>query len=244
LIERQQTSGPYGLPILESCLTCVLREERLFCNLQPEVLREWSAMRRTNYYPEGSILYVEAEAPRGLFILCAGKARLTCTGKQGKSVTLREVMPGEVMGLSCVVAGTPYQTMAQTLEPSEVGSVPGPEFLAFLRRHNEAALRVASHLSMELHRAWEQSRMLALAPNAKAKMAHLLLMWSDRQGQQTPEDMRFPMNMTQEAVGEAIGATRETVSRMLAGFQRQGLIRVSGSSVVLLDSDGLRGLTG
>ena len=39
--------------------------------------------------------------------------------------------------------------------------IPAAEFLEFLRRHNEAALRVAEHLSMELHRAWEQTRVLA-----------------------------------------------------------------------------------
>lgn len=208
------------------------------------MLSEWSALRRTSFYPEGAVLYVEGERPRGLFILCAGKAKLACTGKEGKTLTLREVMPGEVMGLSCVMAGAAYQTLAQTLEPCEVSMVPAAEFLDFLHRHNEAALRVAEHLSMELHRAWEQTRVLALAPNARAKLAHLLLMWGERHGQVTPDGVRFPLNMTQEAVGEAIGATRETISRMLADFQRRGLIRVTGSAVLLLQPAELRALGG
>jgi len=213
----------------------------MFCHLSPVVLSEWSALRRTSFYPASAILYVEGERPRGLFILCAGKARLTASGKDGKTVTLREVVPGEVMGLSCVMAGTPHQTMAQTLEPSEVSMIPAAEFLEFLRRHNEAALRVAEHLSMELHRAWEQTRVLALAPNARARMAHLLLMWGERHGQATPDGVRFPMTMTQ---GETIGATRETVSRILADFQRRRLIRVIGSGVLLLQPAELRALGG
>src|SRR5260370_15103869 len=64
--------------------------------------------------------------------------------------------------------------------PSEACVAGSGEFWVFLPRHNEAALRVAQHLSMELHAAWAQTRMLALAPNARAKMAQLLLMWADR----------------------------------------------------------------
>jgi CRP/FNR family transcriptional regulator len=190
------------------------------------------------------VLYVEGQQPRNLFILCAGRAKLASTGRDGKAVTLREVRPGEVMGLSCVVATRPYQTSAFTLEPSELSTVPAAAFMDFLRRHNDAALRVAEHLSMELHAAWTQTRMLALAPNARAKMAQLLLLWGDRQGQPTPEGPRFALNMTREAMGEALGSTRETVSRLLADFQRRKLIRVNGSSVVLLKPEELRGIGG
>jgi CRP/FNR family cyclic AMP-dependent transcriptional regulator len=240
--DTPKTPTPYGLPILESCLTCVVQEHRLFCNLSPGILSEFSALRRTSFHPEGAILYVEAEQPRGLFVLCAGRAKLTATARDGKSVNLREVAAGEVMGLSCVVSGRPYQTSAQTVEPSEVSMIPGPEFLDFLRRHNEAALRVAQHLSMELHAAWAQTRMLALAPNARAKLAQLLLLWGDRHGQSTPDGVRFSIAMTQEGVGETIGATRETVSRLLSEFQRRKLIRIHGSSVLLLDPAELLGV--
>ena len=119
--------------------------------------------------------------------------------------------------------------------------VGGAEFMDFLHRNNEAALRVAQHLSLELHAAWAQTRMLALAPNARAKMAQLLLMWADLHGHTTPEGLRFPLNME---VGEAIGATRETVSRLLGDFQRRQLIRVHGSAVLLLDQERLRSIGG
>lgn len=241
---RPKSPTPYGLPIIDSCLTWVVREDRLFCGLSPRVLSEFNDLRRTVSYPQGALLYVEGELPRGLFIVCAGRAKLAATGREGKSVTFREVMPGEVMGLSCVIAHRPYQTSAQTLEPSEVSMVGGVEFTDFLHRHNEAALRVAQHLSMELHAAWAQTRMLALAPNARAKLAQLLLMWAGLHGHTTPDGVRFPLNMTREAVGEAIGATRETVSRLLSGFQRQQLIRVHGTAVLLLDAEQLRSIGG
>ena len=233
-------SSPYGLPILESCLACVVREQGLFCHLPPEALAELASLRETSFYPRGAVLFVENQEPGGLYILCAGKAKLAATSREGKSVTLRIVMPGEVMGLSCVMANSKYQSNAETIEPSEVSMVRRANFLRFLTRYNDAALRVAEHLSMELHRAWAQTRILALAPNARAKLAQALLLWGDRHGQPSTDGVRVPLNMTQEAIGETIGATRETVSRLLSEFQRKEWIRIKGGSVLLLDPAELR----
>lgn len=238
---RVKPATPYGLPVLNDCLACVVAEERLFCQLSHGVLADLSDIRHSVTFPAGALLYVEGGQPTSLLILCAGRAKLNASARDGKTITLRDIFPGEVMGLSCVMSGRPYQSSAVTVEPSEVSCINASDFWAFLRRHNEAAIRVAEHLSMELHAAWAQTRMIALAPNARAKMAQLLLIWADRHGKATPEGSRFSINMTQEAVGEAIGATRETVSRLLGEFQRKNLIRVAGSSVTLLQPDELRG---
>jgi CRP/FNR family transcriptional regulator len=95
---------------------------------------------------------------------------------------------------------------------------------------------------MELHKAWEQTRLLALAPSSRAKLAQLLLVWAEQHGQRTSEGVRVPLHMTQEAIGEAIGATRETVSRLLGDFRRHRWIRLQGASVLLLQPDQLRAL--
>ncbi len=88
-----------------------------------------------------------------------------------------------------------------------------------------------------------RARLLALAPNARAKLAQLLLLWADQHGQPTAEGVRVPLHVTQEAIGEAIGSSRETVSRLLAGLQRRHLIRLRGSSLLLLQLDELRALS-
>jgi len=233
-------SSPYGLPILESCLACVVRERGLFCHLQSEALAELESIRETSFYTRGAVLFVENQEPGGLFILCVGKAKLASTSREGKSVTLRMVMPGEVMGLSCVMANRNYQSNAETVEPSEVSMVRRANFLRFLMRNSEATLRVAEHLSIELHTAWAQTRLLALAPNTRSKLAQALLLWADRHGQPGADGVRVPLNMTQEAIGELIGVARETVSRLLSEFQRKNWIRIKGGSLTLLDSEELR----
>src|SRR5947207_12540210 len=112
---RTKNNTPYGLPILESCFTCVLREERLFCQLSPNALDELNSLRQTATYPQDALLFVEGETARGLFIVCAGKAKLAITSREGKSITLRVVLSAGVRGLSGVIAHCIDQLAASTL---------------------------------------------------------------------------------------------------------------------------------
>ena len=236
-------AAPYGLRVIESCLTCVMRQEGLFCRLSTESLRELESIRQSSLYPRGALLFVEGESPRGLFVLCSGQARLTASSREGKSITLRGVEPGEVLGLSTVISQGTYPVTAETLAPSQVNFVPGPAFLRFLQRHADVSLRVAEHLSMELHKAWQQAKLLALAPSARAKLVQLILSYAANHGAPVLGGVRVSLNMTHEEMGENIGATRETVTRLLADLRKGGLIRVKGGTILLLQPDRLRNLT-
>ena len=67
---RRQTEfmrAPYGLEIIENCVTCPHREDRLFCNLPPAALERLAAITSAAFYPEGATLFVEsASSARGL----------------------------------------------------------------------------------------------------------------------------------------------------------------------------------
>ena len=169
-----------------------------------------------------------------------GTVKLISTSSGGKRVTLGFAAPGEAIGLGAVVGNTPHKFTVEALERSEISLVSGPDFRQFLRKHGEVAFRVAEHLSVELDRMIGQSRLLALAPNARARLAWFLTRWADQHGSTTGEGQRIVLNLSQEALGEAAGMTRETVNRLLAELQRSGLIRVKGSAVYMLQPDELR----
>lgn len=240
---RNRSAGP-ALRVIHDCIDCALHEDGLFCRLSDKTLRELNSLRQTGHYPAGSLLFIEGEPPRGLYILCSGRAKLTTAAKDGHRITLRVAEPGEIVGLSSVVANKAYHATAETVQPSQVSFIPRDSFLRFLHSHADAAARVDEHLSMEVHRGWEQARLLGLAGSAPAKVAQFLLDWSERHGQPAEGGVRVPLNMTHEAIAEAIGSTRETVSRTLADFQSKRLIRVRGGSVLLIAPDQLRSITG
>ena len=145
--------APYGLNVIDNCLLCVMREEGLFCRLSPDALRDLDSIRQTSLYPAGAVLFVEGESPKGLCVPCSGKAQLVANSREGRSIILRQVKAGEIMGLSSVTATVPFPVTAEIAAPSQVNFIPRLEFLQFLHNHVEVFARVAEHLSMELHRA-------------------------------------------------------------------------------------------
>ncbi len=233
-------SGPYNLTAIESCFGCVMREEGVFCRLPHASLAQLNSLRMNAFYPQGAVLFVQGESPRGLFIFCSGQAKLSSNSKDGQSITFRRVERGEVLGLSNAISNEPYLASAETLEPSQVSFIPRLPFLQFLRANPDVSLSVAKHLSMELHKAWEQTNLLALAPSTQAKLAHFLLARGAEHGQQTAEGVHIALNMTHEEIAHSIGASRESVSRILGDFRNRRLIRIRGGALIILQTSQLR----
>lgn len=234
---------PHGVALIEDCLGCAWREDGLFCRLPADALRQLKSIRQTTVYPAGAVLFAEGEKPRGLFILCSGQAKLTASSEEGRRTTLRLAQANEALGLSSLIANTPYPATAEILTPAQVAFIPRPQFLKFVGSLPEVAARVAEHLSHELHKAWEQMRLLSLLTSTRAKLAHVLLTWAGLHGRDTAEGVQVPIHLTQEEIGETIGASRETVSRLLGDFRRRHLIRVVRGAIVLRQPEKLRALT-
>src|SRR5262249_4974452 len=99
--------SPYGFNVIDSCLTCPVREDRLFCDLPRKAVGEMESIKNTAMYPKGAFLCLEGQAARGIYILCNGRAKITASDSDGKTVILSMAAPGEVLGLSAVISGKP-----------------------------------------------------------------------------------------------------------------------------------------
>jgi CRP-like cAMP-binding protein len=85
--------------------------------------------------------------------------------------------------------------------------------------------------------------MFGLSATASAKLARLLLEWSDS-GQFDKSDMIPHLSITHEQIGEFIGASRETVSRILAKFRNRQLVAFDGSTLTIPDRSALVSVAG
>src|SRR5690349_23289381 len=113
----------YNLQIVENCLKCTHREQRLFCDLPHDALLNLQTIKATSVYPKGTLLCLEGQSPRGVYVLCTGRAKLSTTSTEGKSIILRIAEPGEVLGLTAAVSSTPYEATVETMEPSQANFI-------------------------------------------------------------------------------------------------------------------------
>lgn len=234
--------SPYGLDIIESCLTCKSRKVRFFCNLSASALQAFAAIRFATSYPAGALLFMEGHEPRGVSLLCRGRVKLFTCSPDGKTVILRIAEPGEVLGLSSTISGKPYSLTAETVEPCQVNFLKREDFLRFLREHNDACLHAIQELSDKYNAACHEIRALGLSHSAAEKLGRLLLEYSSRNGQAGEQQPRLKLGFTHEEIAEMIGTSRETVTRLLAEFKRREIVQVRGATLLICNRAALERL--
>jgi len=223
--------APYGLNILDDCLTCPVRGEHLFCNLSLNAGQRLNEIKSTAVYPRGAMLFIEGQQPRGVFVLCTGKVKLSTTSREGKTIITKISEPGDVLGLNAVVSGRPYEVTAEMMEPGQANFVPRDSLLQLMKDFPEAALRLAQQLSRNYFTAYEEVRTLGLSVSPSEKFAKLLLSWSTVP--QTDGTSQLKLTLTHEEIGELIGTTRETVSRLFSDFKKKQLVHLKGATLVI-----------
>ena len=232
---------PYGLEIIENCMSCKLRREKWFCGLSPDVLRSFSAASHLSTYPGGAILFVEGQTPRGAFVLCSGKVKLSTTSREGKVLILKIAEPGEALGLSAVISATPYEVTAETSGPCQVNFIERETLMRMLEKNGELGLHSAQALSKEFQSAYRDIHELVLARSSAGKLARLLLSWAVGRENGSSE-IKIRSSLTHEEMAQMIGSSRETVTRLLSELKKKQLIRLEGSTLVIRNRTALEAL--
>src|SRR6516225_4599965 len=232
---------PYGFEIIENCLSCPHREDRLFCNLPPVAVRALSEITSPAAYPKTATLFVEGQSPRGVFILCSGRVKLSTSSADGKSLIVRIADSGEVLGLPATVTGKPYDLKAEVIQPAQANFIAREDFLAFLREHGEAALRVAQQLGETYHSAIAEMRTIGLSHSVGEKLARFLLDWASSYPEEKGQ-VRIELTLTHEEMAQMIGSSRETVTRCLTDFRKKQLLEVTGSTLVIKNKAALESI--
>ncbi len=235
--------SPYGLQLVENCIICKLRSDNFFCALPAAALEAFEKIKFPTAYPRGAILFVEGQPPRGIYMLCKGRVKLSVNSAEGKTLILKIAEPGEVLGLHACVSGLSYELTAETIQPSQVNFVRREDFLKFLHDHGSACLQAAQHLSDNCHSAYDLIRSLGLSHSAGEKLARFLLELS-AEGEQTADGIRAKMGLTHEEIAQIIGTSRETVTRLLAEFKRKKFATLKGSTLLIHNKPELEKLVG
>ena len=231
--------SPYGLDLIDSCLDCKVRSTSHFCDFDSELLKSFETLKYATVFPKGAVLFVEGQSPRGVFMLCTGSVKLTTCSSDGKAIITRIAEGGEVLGLSATVSGNPYMATAETLVPCQVNFIRREDFLRFLKENGTACLRVSEHLSNNYHNAFEQIRSLGLSHTASEKLAKLILEFAAKNSRETDKGISLKLTLTHEEISEMIGASRETVTRLLGDFKNKQIIQIKGSTLIIRDKAAL-----
>ncbi|MGA3159924.1 MAG: Crp/Fnr family transcriptional regulator [Terracidiphilus sp.] len=226
------------------CAACSNRRPGWFCSLGSAVLADLELATSTVSLPAQSSLFTQGEDARCLYLICGGYLKLTAGRHQDRQMIVRVAGPGSMLGLYAVLSHGVYEVSAETLTAAQLRPVERERFQGFLRSHKEAQMRAVQCICQEYRFALQDACRIALADTVAARLGRLLLELAHQIGEHLDGGgFRFPLLLTHEEMASMACTTRETVTRTLGQFRKEGWISIEDSLVTLHDPEHLQTLS-
>lgn len=227
-----------SLPAVTDCQSCHQKASAELCNLDGAASAEFEKIRRTLAYLAGQFVFYEGHAALGLYILCAGRVKLTRSTKRGRRRLVGILDPGMLIEKPTFQDEAVHEATCEALEPSQVCVIDRSGYLGLLEQNGELAVRVIKLLSRHMRVSLDESDHLAFA-SSRERLAKLLLELGERYGDQVADGRRINLRLKREELAEMAAMTAETTVRILKTFQGTELIRTKGREITILDADRL-----
>ena len=241
--ETQTRQKYLARQIPAGCAACSNRRPGWFCSLGSAVLADLELATSTISLPTQASLFTQGEEARCLFLICSGYLKLTAGRLEDRHMIVRVAGPGSMLGLYAVLSHGVYEVSAESLTPAQLRPVERERFLNFLRSHKEAQLRAVQCICQEYRFALQDACRIALSETVAARLGRLLLELSHQIGEQlSGGEFRFPLLLTHEEMASMTCTTRETVTRTLGQFRKDGWISIEDALITVHHPDRLQAL--
>ena len=207
----------------------------LFSGLPDEQQREIAAICVSKHYPKGAAIFFEGDPGIGFCMVASGTVKIFKTSFDGKEQILHIFGPGEPFGEVPVFHGNPFPANAETLAESEVLFFPRAEFVGLITANPSLALNMLAVLAMRLRRFATQIENLTLKEVPGRLASHLHYLMEEQQRQD-----KVVLDIPKGQLASLLGTSSETLSRIFSKMTEEGLIRVEGKTIYIVDGERLK----
>jgi CheY-like chemotaxis protein/CRP-like cAMP-binding protein len=186
-------------------------------------------------------LFAAGNWPTALYYIPQGKVKLFKTDAAGNEYITHLVGPGEFMGYRALLEEAPYTETAELLDDSLVCTIPKEDFMTLINYHQSVARQFSRLLAEDIGEL--QERLVKLAYHSvRKRVAEALMMYYHKfypPSGEHPSNKSQAMNLSRENWSHLVGASTETVIRVLSDLRTEGLIELNASQITLLDIEKL-----
>jgi CRP/FNR family transcriptional regulator, cyclic AMP receptor protein len=213
----------------------LLRRVWLFEELEDGELDHIAATARERACRAGEALVRQGDGSGDLFSVVQGRLKVTSVAVEGEKVLLSIMGPGDIFGEIALLDEAPRSATVIAAEPCRLLVLPRAAFRALLRQMPDLALRLLQVMAGHVRRLSARTED-SFALDVRARLAKALLSLAERFGVPGPGgSVRITLKMSQQELGQLVGATREMVNRCLREWVSRRIIRHTKSVVAILN---------
>jgi CRP/FNR family transcriptional regulator, nitrogen oxide reductase regulator len=221
----------------------ILGQLSFFKGLSQDALEKINQSFHEVGYDVDEIICFEEDPAESLFVVADGRVKLVRHTMAGKDVLLDLLTTGEFFGSFASLGNDVYPDTAQAQTPVCVLTISSDAFRQIFDRHPTVTLKVVDIMAARLRAAHERVRQLSTS-KVESRVAHVLLLLSEKFGQQSEVGMLIQVPLAREDLASMAGTTPETASRVMSQFQKEGLVDAGRQWVAVLDRAQLETIAG
>lgn len=212
----------------------------LFSSLSDEELRHVAELAIPRRFPAETRVFSEGDDGGTCFVLKTGSCRVTREHRDGRAITLANLGAGAVFGeMSLFDQGT-RSASVETSEETELLAIPAADMRSLLRDHPQLAEKMVVALAERLRAANERLASQSFQTVPARVSAALLQALSTPEASAGGDQEPVTLTMRQADLAQLAGTSRESVSRFIAGLEREGVVEVGRGRLTILRPEDLQ----
>lgn len=211
-----------------------LKTIQLFSSLSDKELQEIGKKLIIKDYDRNETILYEEDTNQFMYIILSGKVKVIKTTGEGKEVILAMHQSGDFFGEVSLINGKTTPASVVAMEDSQVAIISKKEFYSILFSQHKVLKNLLEILSLRLRTAWDTIKLLTFN-NATQRLRMLFFMLSEEHGRETDEGILLDIRFSHQEMADMTGMTRETVTRVIDKWQREGEITILENKVIRLN---------
>jgi CRP-like cAMP-binding protein len=215
-----------------------LRKSKIFQGLSPADLHAICNLAGHRPIESGGFFFHQDDPATTLFLLLRGQVKMTQIGPEGHQVLVRFVNAGESFGAIAAMSGMTYPLSAQAVEECVAIIWDEMTLKQILSAYPIITLNVLQLVTSYFKQLQERYRELA-TERVERRVARSLLRLVEQAGRPVERGVLIDLSLSRQDLAEMTGTTLYTVSRILSGWERAGLVDVGRGRVMIRSLPGL-----
>ena len=215
-----------------------------FSNTQSFSAENLAKLKQITYEynaPVGTYLYWEGDTADKLFYIKKGRVKITKATDDGKQLILYMYQTGDMFGQLDSFHVSTHTFNAEVAEDSIIGIIQQKDLEVLLWQHGDLAIEFMKWMG-QLHRTTQTKFRDLMMFGKPGALCSVLIRLSNTYGKPHGNHIIIPTRLTNTELAEMIGATRESVNRMLSDLKKQDIIDYQDNLIIVKDLMYLRDL--
>ena len=218
----------------------ILAQVPLFSHLPDEGLAELAAKLHRRRFEREQIIFHKNDPGSTLYIIISGKVKIALPSSEGENVLVALLSTGDFFGELSLFDGEPRSATSIATEATDILTLDRDDLITYLSENTKAATAILAELSLRLRRTDELLSDAAFC-NLSTRLSKRIIDLSARYGQPDENgNIKINMRLRQQDLADMVGATRESVNKMLKTYKQKTLIELQRGYLTILDDEGLR----